>query len=312
MKDNMEKINILVVGSGAVGSFYGGRLSLLPNVNVSFLCRSDYEVISQKGIEIDSPWKNFHFCPLQVLKQGMASNVGFDYVIVTLKVLPNIHLPEIIQNYVSTNTSILLLQNGIGIEKETAKDFPQNEILSGLAFTCINRISPGKILHLDYGHISIGSFTNNGDSITAKELSDLFNQAGVKCEFTDDILTARWKKLVWNAPFNPISVLTGGKDTSTILNDKETLKLVKNVMLEVCQLAELEGHRLDDGIVQKMIDMTLSMKPYKTSMLLDYEAKREMEVEAILGKPLKIGRQHGVRLPYMETLYALLSMVNRF
>ncbi|MCB1190578.1 MAG: 2-dehydropantoate 2-reductase [Leptospiraceae bacterium] len=302
-------MEILIVGSGAIGGFYGGMLSLLPEVNIHFLCRSDYDVVAKEGIEIASPWKNFHFYPTGVLKQGMRSPVVFDYVVVTLKVLPNIFLAKVIGDYVNKKTSILLLQNGVGIEQGVVQAFPENEILSGLAFTCIHRTAPGKIKHLDYGHLSIGSFSKE-QSKTASQLSELFNKAGVKCEVAKDIVSARWKKLVWNAPFNPISVLSGGRDTTAILQNKKTLQLVQNVMQEVCHLAELDGHRLADDVASKMIEMTLSMEPYKTSMLLDYESHREMEVEAILGNPLKIAKQHNAKLPYMETLYALLSIMN--
>jgi 2-dehydropantoate 2-reductase len=142
-------------------------------------------------------------------------------------------------------------------------------------------------------------------------LGRLFKKAGIECEVTSDVVTARWRKLVWNAPFNPISVLGGGVDTQVILASTEAEQLIRKTMEEVRLMAKALGHELPEDIIQHNIDGTLAMKPYKTSMLLDFEAGRPMEVEAILGNAVRAARRISLPVPHLESLYAILQLADR-
>jgi 2-dehydropantoate 2-reductase len=302
------KSRILVVGTGAIGGFYGGKLAQA-GATVSTLCRSDYEVVKLKGIKVASTLGDFHFTPEKVIRDLGEYGPPPDYILVGLKVLPEIDTAEIIKEVVGPGTAIVLLQNGVLIEEPVAQAYPDNEIISGLAFICATRTSPGQIDHTDFGRVVIGRYPA-GTSVKAEELARLFNEAGLKCEVTEDAVTARWRKLVWNAPFNPISVLGGGADTKTMVENPESLELARKVMEEVCRIAAAAGHPLPEEVVQQNIDGTRAMAPYKSSMLVDFEAGRPMEVEAILGNGLRVARRHGLSTPYMESLYGLLKLVD--
>lgn len=299
---------VLVVGAGAIGSFYGGKLARA-GADVSVVCRSDYEVVIAKGFKVKSVMGDFDFMPSRVLKSAAEYEDEPDYIIVSLKVLPEVNTVELIRPAVYRDTAIVLLQNGIDIEKPVAEAFPRNELISGLAFVCVNRVGPGEVEHLDYGRVVLGMYPT-GVSRKTKALAELFNRSGIPCKVHDDIVKARWQKLIWNAPFNPISVLGGGISTEEMLDQEETALLARRVMEEVRAVAASEGHVLDESVVDQNINDTVKMKPYKTSMLLDYEAKRPMEVEAILGNALRIARKNGVFVCHMQTLYALLKSVD--
>ncbi len=300
---------ILIVGTGAVGGFYGGKLAQ-SGARVAALCRSDYEVVKTRGIRIKSVYGDFSFTPEKVVRDLSEYGPPPDYILVALKVLPEIDTARIIQDAVGPDTVIVLLQNGIEIEDPVAQAFPENEVISGLAFICVTRTSFGHVEHIDFGRLIIGRFPG-GYSDRATELSDRFNNAGVPCDVTEDVVTARWRKLVWNAPFNPISVLGGGVDTRTMVDTPESLRLARQIMNEVCGIAAAAGCPLPNGIVQENIDGTRKMEPYKTSMLVDFEAGRPMEIEAILGNGLKVARRHNVPSPHMESLYALLKLIEK-
>ena len=304
----MMRSRILVVGTGAIGGFYGGKLAQA-GAAVTTLCRSDYEVIKAKGISVTSVFGDFHFKPERVIRELSEYGPPPDYILVGLKVLPEIDTTEIIKDVVGPETAIVLLQNGVDIEEPVARAFPDSEIISGLAFICATRTGPGQIDHTDFGRLVLGRFPV-GKSVKIDEFARLLNDAGVPCEVTEDIVTARWRKLVWNAPFNPISVLGGGADTRTMVENPESLELTRQVMEEVCTIAEAAGHPLPAGVVQENIDGTRRMAPYKSSMLVDFEAARPMEVEAILGSGLKVARRHGISAPHIETLYGLLKLVD--
>ncbi|MEO5363039.1 MAG: 2-dehydropantoate 2-reductase [Magnetococcus sp. DMHC-8] len=303
-----SSVRILVVGTGAVGGYYGAQLAK-SGALVATTHRSDFAVVREHGIHIDGINGSYHFQPVQVL-QHVADFDGFpDYILVALKALGEIVTEEIIRPVVGPDTAILLLQNGVDTEENVIRAFPDNEVLSGLAFVCLNRTAPGQISHTCYGHLIIGRLPQ-GPSRSAHRLAQLFEEAGTPCPVTDNIVLERWKKLVWNAAFNPLSVL-GQATTREILSHPDTAQLVQEIMTEVCRVAAATGHPLPEGIVQKNLEATRRMKPYKTSMLLDYWAGRSMEVDAILGNVIRAARRHHVAVPRMETVHALLSLLAR-
>ncbi|MGR8929989.1 MAG: ketopantoate reductase family protein [Gammaproteobacteria bacterium] len=297
--------SILVVGAGAVGGFYGALLARA-GADVSVVCRSDYEVAEKKGFHITScdlgAWR---FRPTQVLRRSADYRGEADYLILCSKVTDDVDRIALIRDAVSKNTVIVFIQNGIDIETEIKQVFPDNELVSGLAFICCNRLAAADIHHLAYGKLTLGNFPG-GVSDKTRHLQQLFVKAGIECTVSDDIVASRWQKCVWNAPFNPLSVLSGGLPTLAILHNQE--QLVRRIMREVCDIASGSGHPLPDNIIETNIQNTYVMPPYKTSMLLDFERGHPMETEAILGNTVRLAQRLGVCCPTLETLYALMKL----
>lgn len=303
-------LNIVLIGAGAIGAFYGSKLGRAGH-RVAVVARSGFEVIREHGYQIDSHWGDFHFQPDEVVQSAEEVTFTPDVVLVGLKVLPEIDTVEIIRPLIGPKTAIMLIQNGIEIEAPIKAAYPDNELISALAFICVWRKNPSHIVHQDVGRIKFGNYPS-GISTLCKTLSDAFESAGVPVELTDRVRQARWEKLVWNAPFNPISVLGGGVNTKQMLGDPETAKLCREVMDEVLTLAEAVGEPLSVEIAENNMAYTEAMAPYYTSMCLDFAAKRPLEVEAILGNAVRIGREMQVHIPCLETLYGLLRQVDQF
>lgn len=296
---------ILVIGTGAIGGFYGAKLSQA-GAEVTVLCRSDYEFVKKSGIAIKSCFGDFHFTPKKVLRDLGDYKDEADFILVATKVLPEISVVDLVAPVLARNSSIVLLQNGIHIEKAGAKAFPNQHLISAIAFVCAQKIEAGIVNHIDYGRLIIGDFPKNISKKT-KELAELWKKSGVPIELSENIQYERWKKLVWNAPFNPMSVLCGGADTKKILDNLASRNLVENVMKEVCILAEADNCKLPLDVIAKNIDATEKMKPYKTSMLLDFEAGRKMEIEAILGNAINFAKEKSIEVPYLSSFYGLLT-----
>lgn len=297
-------MHVLIVGTGAIGGFYGALLAK-QGIAVSVVCRSDYEQVLAQGIRIESALGNWLFKPKQVLKGAAEITEPPDYVILCTKVLENLDRAALIGEAIGKRTAIVLIENGIEIEREIASAFPQNLLISGLAFICASRTAPGIICHQAYGRLALGNYPR-GLTKETQALCALFDASGIHCVATEDIVTARWQKCVWNAPFNPLSVLAGGLNTSEILSSQENF--VRAVMEEVCAVAAAAGHPLPADTVDKNIHSTHKMPPYKTSMLLDFEAGRPMETEAILGNAVRAGQRAGIAIPRLESLYALMKL----
>jgi 2-dehydropantoate 2-reductase len=303
-----ESVKVLVVGAGGVGAYFGGRLAQA-GADVSVICRSDYEHVKNDGFTIESHVGDFTFKPAGVYKSCAEYPGKADYLIVTTKVLPEIDVVDLIRPAVSSKTSIVLIQNGIDIEQPIAEAFPDNEIISGIAYIGVFRMGQGNIRHQAAGTLKFGVYPE-GDSENLDNLVALFNAANVECNAVDDIVLYRWIKLVWNVPYNPVSVLAGGVDTKVISNSPLLEGLCEKLMEEVCAVAEAYGKKMPEDIVLRNLEYTRGFPPYKTSMLLDWENGRQLEVEAIVGNVVRAANAKNIDVPHLETIYALLKGVN--
>lgn len=299
---------ILIVGAGAIGGFYGSLLAKA-GADVSVVCRSDYDVVKLHGFQIDShSLGQWHFQPKQVLRDASDYQGEANFLILCSKVTADVNRVALISRGLGKQTTIVFIQNGVEIEAPLQQAFPEHELISGLAFICCNRIQAGQIHHLAYGKLTLGNFPNRV-SANARRLQSLFLTAGIECTLSENIVTSRWQKCVWNAPFNPLSVLSGGLPTLTILQNQEAL--VRRTMQEVCDIAAGCGHPLPADIIETNIQSTYAMPPYKTSMLLDFENQHPMETEAILGNAVRAAQRQKIAAPTLDALYALMKLKER-
>ncbi len=300
---------IAVIGAGAVGGYYGGRLALAGH-EVRFLVRSDYEAWRRHGLRVLSKDGDFHLaapvCARDARELGEA-----DWVICALKATAIEEAAELIAPCVGRGTRIVALMNGLGNEQRLAARFESWRIFGAMAFVCINRGAPGVIHHLEYGRVSVGHLDD--DAAACEELAGLLRGAGIETVVAPNLRFARWEKLCWNVPFNGLSVAGGGIGTQTVLRDRELRSLAEETMREVVRAgnADLEAAgspaRLDEeSVVERMFAQTESMGDYRTSMVIDYVLGRPLEVEAILGNPVRRARELGVTVPRMAALYALV------
>ena len=298
-------MKILNISSGAVGAYFCGRLAQ-KGAEVAVTVRSGREMIAADGFDIKSIAGDFIFKPQAVLSSAAEYNDCADYIILTSKVLPDADMVNLIKPAVRANTVIVLIQNGIGIEDALAQAFPNNEILSAIAYIGVSRVAPGKLEHKGAGKLIIGKF-GGGESSNCQKLCKEFESAGVPAEYTTDIAFYRWKKLLWNVPFNALSVIGGGLLTCEMTDKDTTEELCKELMKEVIAVAEACNVILPDNLVEENIEYTRNFPPYKTSMLVDCENIRPLEVDAIVGRVVKYAQKFNIAVPHLQTVYAILK-----
>lgn len=296
-----------VIGTGALGGFYGGKLAHAGQ-EVHFLFRSDYEQVLKNGLQVDSVNGDFHLDQVNAYQKPV-DMPPCDVVLVCLKTIANRYLPEMLRPLLHKETVVILLQNGLGLEEDLAGQLPEAEIAGGLAFICSNKVGPGHIQHLDYGKLVLGSFNVKNMEILKQVVAD-FQEAGIPADFAADLNYARWQKLVWNIPFNGMTVVLN-TTTDRLMDCEQTRELSKEIMLEVIQAANLCGAPLKETLAQQMIEMTLRMTPYAPSMKLDYDFHRPMEVEYIYSRPVETARKVGFEMHKVSMLEKQLRFIQK-
>jgi 2-dehydropantoate 2-reductase len=305
---------IAVIGAGAVGGYYGARLAQHGH-DVRFLMRRDLAHVREHGLRVFSKDGDFYLPAVSAFSSP--EEIGtVDWVICSLKATAIEDARRLVSPCAAPQTRIVALMNGLGIEERFASWFDPARVFGGMAFVCINRGEPGVIHHLDYGRVSIGHFRD--DPSETAILRDLLESGGIEVAVAPNLRYARWEKLCWNVPFNGLSVAGGGIGTQTIVSDPELRATAETAMREVITVgnADLEAlgsaARLDAAeILSRMFALTETMGDYRTSMVIDYVLGRELEVEAILGNPVRRARELGVETPTMAALDALVRHAGR-
>ena len=294
-----------VVGMGAIGGYYGGRLANAGR-EVHFLSHSDYEYVLQHGLKVDSCNGNFYLPHINAY--GASKDMPkTDVIIVGLKSVKNHDvLPELLRPIIHEDSVVVLIQNGIGLEDDLQAQFPGVHIVAGLAFICSAKAAPGYINHQCYGSINLGNYSCPEEKFQAL-LADI-QDAGIQAAEVP-YLEARWRKAVWNMPFNGMTVALN-TSTDKLLKNPATRQLIYDQMMEVIGAANAVGvDTLTSAFADKMMQMTDEMVPYSPSMKLDFDFHRPMEIYYLYSRPIEEAKKAGFEMPKLAMLEAELKFI---
>ena len=294
-----------IVGVGAIGGFYGGKLAH-SGLDVHFLSHSDYQFVKERGLQIDSCDGSFHLDKVNVY-QNAGDMPKCDVVVVGLKTTNNHLLRELLPPLLHERTVVILIQNGIGVEADVQAMFPETQLVGGLAFICSAKTEPGRVRHQCYGSVNLANYSCRDEALFTSVLND-FTNAGIDAASVP-YEEARWKKAVWNMPFNGMTVALNTR-TDLLLKNPATRQLIRDLMMEVVEASRALGVTgVDEAFVEKMIDMTDNMTPYSPSMKLDFDFHRPMEIHYLYTRPIEIARAAGYRMHKLEMLEAELRFL---
>lgn len=328
-------IRVLVVGAGSIGAFFGSRLSTVPNVLVSALCRSNYTSIRKNGIRVTSPkYGDTTFKPEYTFNSSndaREAKLTWDYLLVATKALPEVSDDSVLlEDLVAKDTTIVLIQNGLGIEEPYRKRFPRTAILSVVTIVSVAQPEPGLIRHNLWTKTLVGPYlpqskTADEDSkqlerhITERcsTFTDLLKAGGIDDSSEHghtDMQSIRWHKIAVNAAMNPSSVLSGGCGNQELALDSDLEEHTTGVMNEALQTA---SKVLGKSIPMKELGLATPKQVLgsvrkntsgsRPSMWHDWEKGAPMELEVILGNPIRIAKEKGLEMPRLQTMYALLK-----
>jgi len=315
-------MKIAVVGCGALGSFYGAKLCRAGH-EVHFLLRSDFEVVRQEGVRIEGAEDSFSAHPRCA---RAPEEIGpADLALVCLKTTANFALPQLLPALAGPRTTVLTLQNGLGNEAAIAAIVGAERTMGGLCFVCLNRVAPGRILHIAHGTVVLGEYARPPQERT-QHFAQTFDEAGIRCKVAENLEQAHWEKLVWNIPFNGLGVagaagleavrqgriepgarLQACLTTDLLLSDPRWEQLVRELMMETIAAARALGLNVPPAVAERQIERTRQMGTYKASTLIDFERGQELELEGLFLEPLRQARRAGVPCPRLASLCAVLT-----
>ncbi|KAH8812794.1 ketopantoate reductase PanE/ApbA-domain-containing protein [Xylogone sp. PMI_703] len=311
-----EKTNVLLFGLGAIGSFYAFILSRGDNVSLTVVARSNYEAVKNNGLIIDSEVHGKHTCyPDKVVRTPAEAAGVYDYVVCANKAIDQDSVPKLLNPVVDESTTLVIIQNGVGNEEPFRETFPECTIISCVTWVGASQAVPGIIKHTKSEHTQIGLYPNpkRGNEEEQKRLDQfvaLLRAGNTPVDMEEDLQLKRWEKVVWNAAWNSLTTLTLLDTQSWLKSSPNAMPMTRELMREVIDVGRKCGVPLQYNLIDQLINKILAMPGIGSSMQADRKAGRKMEVEIILGYPVRKARELQVPVPVLDTLYTLLTAIN--
>lgn len=302
-----------IIGTGAIGGFYGMLLARA-GFDVHFLLRSEYPAVAAQGLQLDSQIHGaLHLQPVQAYSQ-VEDMPACDWLLVGAKTTANAELAPLINRAAAQGARVVLLQNGLGVETALRPLLNDDlHLLGGLCYICVHRGAPGVVVHQALGAINLAYHSGPGDDEQARlslveEGVGLLRTAGLDSQAMADLEQTRWQKLVWNVPYNGLSVLLDA-DTRAMMGNPDSRALIRDMMLEVVQAAQALGHSMPENYADKLLAVTERMPDYLPSMYHDFAQRRPAELPAIYAAPLAAAAAVGQDMPKVRALYQALQFL---
>lgn len=298
-------MRVLVVGAGAIGGYYGGRL-VEKGADITFLVRKKrHEQLLENGLVIHSVKGDVHF-PVKTIIAGDQAD-PFDLVIITTKAY---HLGELLPDldpYISSSTTILPLLNGIAHFTILQERYGQDRVVGGLCFIESTLNANGEIEHYSpYHRLVYGEF-DGSHSERIQTIEQLFAEANFSGELSLEIRKEIWKKYIF------ISTMAGmtsmmRSSMGPILGSPYGKETYEDLLAEICTIARHQEPTLDEHIWQQTMDRVLQMAPtMKSSMLRDMEKGLPIETEHFHGTLLNLAPS-SLATPLLKSVYSNLSI----
>lgn len=306
------KPRIGVIGTGAIGGFYGVMLARA-GYEVHFLLRSEYDAVCENGITVESSvLGELNLKPVNAYKD-VADMPPCDWLLVGAKSTSNTTLAPIIAAAAAPDAKVILLQNGLNNEAHLREHLPADlHLIAGLCYVCLFRTAPGVVVHQHNGMIDLAYHSGPANEAEQKDIvaagAAMFRESNVTSRETPSLESARWQKLVWNAPFNGISVILNA-GTEALLANESSLLLIKEMMQEIIGAAQACGHDIPDQLDEMLLKGTRAMPDYFPSMYHDWMHKRPMELDNLYGEALRMAAEVGYSMPRIEAQMRMLQFI---
>jgi len=300
-------MNILIVGTGAVGGFYGAKLAQ-GGENVAGLARGPIlETLQSRAMHIKSYQGDFD-TQLNVVA-SLTSLPAPDLIILAVKTYATDEALEQIAPIVGAKTILMSLQNGVESEQKMIDRFGAEQVIGAVCYIGAEMTQPGVIDHSADGAVTIGEM-NGATSERVQEIHDIFARCGISIRISEDIRKTHWNKLLWNTPFNQVCTIARAS-VGEALDSEALCALLRATGLEVIRIAVANGIALEESAMEKHIDFSKrELRAVRPSMLQDLKRGKRLEHETFGGYVVRAGQELGVATPVNETLYRFLCYLD--
>ncbi len=306
-------MKFLIVGAGGIGCYYGARL-LEAGHQVTFVARGPHlEAMQKQGLSVEHEALHFNAAvDAQAMESLMPSQLCSDYDLIMLALKSGATADWLAQSaewLSQADTPVLSLQNGVDNEPLIAAAIGQQRTLGGLAVRIGGHIiAPGHIEAKGPAQVVMGRWpsVDTADAWLSK-LADTLNDAQIPTRVSENIRYELWKKLLINNGVNPLSALTG-LDTRSLTADPTLGKTVYAMMQETALAARADEVELTMADVDEMFALISNFDAIKTSMLVDREKGRPLELDDISGAVIRRCQQQDQSAPNTELVQRLLQL----
>jgi len=294
---------ILVVGAGSVGGFFGAHLAK-NHPDVSFLLRAPTrDAVKLKGLTVRSVGGSFTVRPRVASDARELPNP--DLIVLGVKAYDLDEVMDQIEPVLSRETVILTLQNGIDTEDRLIARFKRDCVVGGVAYIYSKIVEPGVIDHYKKGAVAIGELMGN-ESERLLKIKEIFTTAGIPCQLSKDIRRSKWEKMCWNCVFNPVTVLINDS-VAKALDHPEMFSVIRQIVGEVTAISATLKVPLPLDMPERVVKATQEIRDIHTSMYDDWKAGRHTEIAYLNGYIVEKGRELGIPTPVNEALTAMIK-----
>jgi len=303
-----KKIELL--GLGAVGGFIGALLHSA-GLEVNFFSRG--ETLKKQlthGLKLES----FQFGILEYkdIKIFDSTDIAkqfpnyFDLILVCVKSHHTEEVAKQITSCLNQNGVVLSLQNGLENEEILAKYIPKEKVIGGVIYIGSQLLDGYIVKHTSGGRVEFGKYFEETNPEILEKLYNTLKSAQFKTELSENIKKRMWTKIIWNAAFNPLSVIIEAV-VMDMIKSENCREILTKAMREVIQVAAAEGIEIPETIIDSNLQPQTNLGEFKTSMLQDFERKNKMEHYYINGAIIRFGKKHNIPTPINEMLYNLVE-----
>ncbi|MGD9725154.1 MAG: 2-dehydropantoate 2-reductase [Nitrospiraceae bacterium] len=302
----MKMQEIMIVGAGSVGGFFGAHLAK-QNPQVSFLLRpGTLAAVRQRGLTIRSAGGSSFTVRPRAASDPRELPVP-DLIVLAVKAYDLDEVLDQLDPVLTDRTVLLTLQNGIDTEDRILARLKRDCVVGGVAFIYSKIAEPGVIDHYKRGAVAIGEFMGH-ESERLLRIREHFTAAGIPCQLSKDIRRSKWEKMCWNCVFNPITVLINDQ-VAKALDNEDMMRVIRQIVGEITAVSAAMKVPLPSDMADKVVKWTQEIRDIHTSMYDDWKAGRPTEIDYLNGFIVRQGREFGIPTPVNEALTALITVM---
>ncbi len=306
-------MKISIIGAGAMGSLYGGKLSLAGNDVVLYdINKAHVDMINSNGLVIEESATGEKITAHPLASSNPQDVSGSDLMIIFVKSTATDAVAEQFSKYAKQETIALTLQNGLGNEVLIRKYFGKERTAAGVTSQGATFLSPGNIRHAGNGptHICMSDMEND----KLKSVVAAFSESGFETHIEENIADLVWSKLVINVGINAVTAISG-LENGKLLDYPDMKSLMGDLVREAVAVAEKKGIKLSyTDPLQVVYDVSEKTALNRSSMLQDFDRGSMTEIDFINYAIVREGEKLGIETPVNDAISKLvrsMEIVNR-